>query len=84
MQKHVGLNYLFTWTENPPDVGDNDLLGVALDSWNVGNETRYLNHRIDKSRNCQATSKFLILHKYSIFFEGRGLDRHSFPCQWEL
>jgi len=84
MQKHVNLNYLFTWTESEktPDVGDNALLSLSLDSWNVGNETRYLNHEGEKT-NCQAMSEFWILYKYYPF-EGWGPDRHSLPRQWEL
>lgn len=68
MQKHVKLNYLFTWTA---DIGDGDLVGMGLDSWTVGNETRYLNHHdSDTPKNCQATSEFLILCNYSTPFEG--------------
>ncbi|KIM45374.1 hypothetical protein M413DRAFT_442043 [Hebeloma cylindrosporum] len=53
MQKHVGLNYLFTYTENPEE-GDN----ISLDSWNIGNETRYLNDDYERS-NCLAKTYFV-------------------------
>ena len=76
MQQHVRLNYLFTWTENPPDLGDDTLVGMGLDSWDVGNETRYLNHS-ETAKNCQATSEFLILCKYSTPFEGWGTQLSS-------
>jgi SET domain-containing protein len=54
MQKHVKLNYLFTWTEKPPDIGDNAIPNLSLDSWHVGNETRYLNHSDARTQNCES------------------------------
>jgi len=59
MQKHIKLNYLFTWTEKPLDVGDSAIPNMSLDSWNVGNETRYLNHSDARTQNCESSSEFL-------------------------
>ncbi|KAF8172666.1 hypothetical protein BJ912DRAFT_993589 [Pholiota molesta] len=48
LQNHVGLNYTFGIFN-----GGNTL----LDSWNLGNETRYLNH--SESPNCQGMTLFV-------------------------
>lgn len=63
MQKHIKLNYLFTWTEKTPDGGDGAMPALSLDSWNVGNETRYLNHSGGGKQNCDSMGEsFICIH----------------------
>ncbi|KAF8952909.1 hypothetical protein BDZ97DRAFT_1875125 [Flammula alnicola] len=51
MQKHTGLNYTFGLTTDNIQA---NAPSVLLDSWNIGNETRYLNDSKPKEPNCSA------------------------------
>ncbi|KAF8964964.1 hypothetical protein BDZ97DRAFT_1700000 [Flammula alnicola] len=50
MQKHTGLNYTFDLTKDNIKA---NAPGVLLDSWDIGNEMRYLNHSTEP--NCKAS-----------------------------
>ncbi|KAF9486124.1 SET domain-containing protein [Pholiota conissans] len=65
LQQHVGLNYTF---ELVLDLKGKDIM---VDSWNLGNETRYLNH--NNEANCSAHTKFVNGTHMIALFAGRDI-----------